>query len=289
MNLQHEAISGSTYSERRYGLNFGWTFAFFLSFVYIGGAGCVPEAPTRTEPPAAEEEQGYVEYGYTVVAEYPHDTDAFTQGLEFHDGYLYEGTGLRGRSSLRKVDLYTGEVLQYHALDNRYFGEGITIFDDRIYQLTWTSNTGFVYDLESFELLDTFSYPTEGWGLTQDGERLIMSDGTDQLYFLNPYTYERIGSIHVHDDYGPVDKINELEFIDGKVYANIWKQDLLVIINPESGQVVGKVHLDGLLTPRERLRVDVLNGIAWDEIEERLFVTGKLWPKLFKIQLVELD
>ena len=253
----------------------------YLSFFF----GCVPEPPVLPEPTPAS----HVEYGYQVVAWYPHDPMAFTQGLDFANGFLYEGTGLRGRSSLRKVDLYTGEVLRILNLDSQYFGEGIVIYEDRIIQLTWTSHIGFVYDIDSFDLIETFSYPTEGWGITHDGEQLIMSDGTATLYFLNPYTFERIGVVEVFDNNGPVVMINELEYINGKVYANIWKTDMVVIIDPDTGEVEGKIYLNGLLTPQERIGVDVLNGIAYDQESDRIFVTGKLWPKLFEIKLVPLN
>ena len=262
-----------------------WLVVILLCIHLLNLPGCVPEPPVLLEPTPPS----YKEYGYQVVAWYPHDPEAFTQGLDFENGFLYEGTGLRGRSSLRKVDLNTGEILQIYNLDNQYFGEGIVIYEDRIIQLTWTSRVGFVYDKNTFELIESFTYPTEGWGITHDGERLIMSDGTATLYFLNPDTFERIGQLDVYDDDGPVVWLNELEYINGKVYANLWKTDEVVIINPDDGEVVGKIFLDGLLTPLERIGVDVLNGIAYDQELDRIFVTGKLWPKLFEIKLVPLD
>jgi glutamine cyclotransferase len=174
-------------------------------------------------------------YTYNIANEYPHDKNAFTQGLVFDNGFLYEGTGLYGNSSLRRVELETGKILQLHALPNQFFGEGITIFDDKIIQLTWQSNKGFVYDKHSFELLQEFSYPTEGWGITHDGSRLIMSDGTANLYFLDPETFEKIGQVEIYDaDTEPVTELNELEYIQGDVYANIWGEEKIAIINPQT-------------------------------------------------------
>jgi glutamine cyclotransferase len=225
-------------------------------------------------------------YTYTIVHTYPHDPGAFTQGLIYENDMLYEGTGLWGRSSLRKVELETGNVLQILALSNQFFGEGITIFDDRIIQLTWQSRTGFVYD-DDFELLQTFKYPTEGWGITHDGTSLIMSDGTSTLYFWDPETFTETNRIAVYDDDGPVVRLNELEYIHGEIYANVWQTDLIARIDPQTGQVVGWIDLEGLLTLEgTNQTVDVLNGIAYDTAGDRLFVTGKLWPKLFEIELV---
>lgn len=226
-------------------------------------------------------------YTYRVVNAYPHDRGAFTQGLVIEDGVLYEGTGLYGRSSLRKVDLDSGEVLQFRPLPEDYFGEGITVIGDRIYQLTWLSNIGFVYHRDSFELLKSFAYPTEGWGLTHDGQHLIMSDGTSRLFFLDPETLSEVRRIQVRDGGNPVVRLNELEYIDGTVYANIWQTDRIVMIDPESGRVTGHIDLSGLLSEEDRSQpVDVLNGIAYDREQGRLYVTGKLWPRLFQIELV---
>jgi glutamine cyclotransferase len=217
---------------------------------------------------------------------YPHDPWAFTQGLVYHDGVLYEGTGLWGSSSLRRVDLETGYVQLKHNLENQYFGEGITLYDDRIFQITWQSGIGFVYDL-SFTELNTVTYPTEGWGLTHDGTRLIMSDGTATLYFRDPDTFDVIGQVQVYDEQGPVVRLNELEYIDGQVYANVWQTDLVAIIDPQTGQVTAWIDLSGLLEPEDyEPQTDVLNGIAYDAAGDRLFVTGKRWPKLFEIELV---
>jgi glutamine cyclotransferase len=226
-------------------------------------------------------------YTYEVVNAYPHDSDAFTEGLAFDNGFLYESTGLYGHSSLRRVSLETGEVLQVRVLPYQYFGEGITIYGDKIIQLTYQSEVGFVYNKESFELLGEFHYPTEGWGITTDGKRLIMSDGTSTLHFLDPETFEEIGHIDVYDKGTPVSGLNELEYVNGELYANVWPTDSIAIIAPESGQVVGWIDLAGLLNPRHLVKpVDVLNGIAYDQQNDRLFVTGKLWPKLFEIKLI---
>ncbi|MFQ5794705.1 MAG: glutaminyl-peptide cyclotransferase [Candidatus Bipolaricaulia bacterium] len=228
-------------------------------------------------------------YTYKVVNTYPHDPNAFTQGLVFEDGVLYEGTGLYGRSTLRRVRLETGDVLQRRRLPARFFGEGVTIYGSKIIQLTWRSNVGFVYDKHSFELLQQFNYPTEGWGITHDGDRLIMSDGTSTLYFWAPETFEEIGRIEVHDDDGPVTRLNELEYVNGEIYANVWQTDRIARIAPQTGQVIGWIELEGLLNPEDLSKpVDVLNGIAYDAKNDRLFVTGKLWPGLFEIQLVSL-
>jgi glutamine cyclotransferase len=226
-------------------------------------------------------------YTYRVANTYPHDRAAFTQGLVFEEGLLYEGTGLRGRSTLRLVELDTGNVLKLYSLPVQLFGEGVTVYGDKIFQLTWQAHIGFVYDKDSFELLQEFEYPTEGWGITHDDQRLIMSDGTSALHFLDPETLEEVGQIEVYDQNGPVTRLNELEYIHGKVYANVWKADRIVMIDPQTGQVTGWVDLTGLLSGGDRVPpVDVLNGIAYDAENERLFVTGKLWPKIFEIELV---
>ena len=229
-------------------------------------------------------------YTYKVVGTYPHDPDAFTQGLVFEDGVFYEGTGLRGRSSLRRVAVKTGEILQLRKLPSHLFGEGATIYGDKIIQLTWQSNVGFVYDKASFELLREFDYPTEGWGITSDGKHLIMSDGTSNLYFLHPETFEEINRIQVYDTDGAVKRLNELEYVEGEIYANIFQTDRIVMIDPKTGQVVGWINLEGLLSMEDhRKPVDVLNGIAYDAENNRLFVTGKLWPKLFEIELISSE
>jgi glutamine cyclotransferase len=226
-------------------------------------------------------------YGYRIINRYPHDPKAFTQGLVFVDGFLWEGTGLRGRSSLRKVDLATGTILQYRNLPAHFFGEGVTVFGNKVIQLTWRAKLGFVYDRDTLQLIKTFHYPTEGWGITHDGEHLITSDGTSILYFLHPETYKEVGRIEVRDLKGPVSNLNELEYVQGLILANVWKTDMIAQISPETGKVVGWIDLRGLLRPEDRVRpVDVLNGIAFDQRNDRLFVTGKLWPKLFEIELI---
>ena len=226
-------------------------------------------------------------YTYRVINTYPHDRKAFTQGLVFDDGILYEGTGLNGRSTLRRVDLESGNVLQMRELPSEFFGEGITLYDDKIIQLTWQSRVGFVYDKSSFELLQKFSYSTEGWGITHDGERLIMSDGTSTLYFLDFQTMDFTGQVEVTEKHGPVTNLNELEYIDGEIYANIWKSERIARISPQTGRVLGWIDMKGLLKPEDlKEPVDVLNGIAYDIQNNRLFVTGKLWPKLFEIEVI---
>lgn len=229
-----------------------------------------------------------VNYTYEVIKVYPHDPNAFTQGLVVEEGVLYEGTGLYGSSTLRRVDLETGNVLKIHLLLEGYFGEGITIFGSKIIQLTWKNNTGFVYDKSSFDLIEEFSYPTEGWGITTDGTYLIMSDGTANLYFLDPETFETIRKVEVRDN-EPVTRLNELEYIEGRVYANIWLTDKIAIIDPDSGLVTGWIDLTGIYTPENISSNDVLNGIAYDEQYNRLFVTGKRWTRLFQIELTTAE
>ena len=226
-------------------------------------------------------------YTYTVVNVYPHDQTAFTQGLVFEDGTLYEGTGLFGQSSLRRVELETGNVTQLYELPDDLFGEGITIFGDKIIQITWQNHAGFVYDKNSFDLLQEFTYSTEGWGITNDGNNLIMSDGTANLYFLDPETFQIIDQIEVIDE-EPITQLNELEYIDGRVYANIWHENKIAIIDPETGQVTGWIDLSGI-NNAENIGENVLNGIAYDQNSERLFVTGKRWSKIFEIKLVPTE
>jgi len=222
---------------------------------------------------------------YEVVRAFPHDPKAFTQGLEFADGFLYEGTGMNGASGIRKVRLETGEVLQIQKLEERYFGEGITLFGDSIVQLTWQAETGFVYDRKTFERRRSFSYTGEGWGLTHDDKRLIMSDGSSSLRFLDPKTFKEIGRVNVTDGGRPVTQLNELELVKGEIYANVWQTERIARISPKSGEVVGWIDMRGLLAPGESSGADVLNGIAYDASTDRLFVTGKWWPKLFEIRV----
>jgi glutamine cyclotransferase len=223
-------------------------------------------------------------YTFSVVNFYPHDRAAFTQGLVIDNGVLYEGTGLNGQSELRRVDLESGAVLQNLALGPEYFGEGVTVWRDQIIQLTWKSRLGFVYDKTSFKLIKSFDYPTEGWGLTHDDTRLIMSDGTSTLSFLDPNTLQITGQITVTAEGRPVINLNELEYVRGEIWANVWHTDRIARIAPATGQVIGWIDLSGLLDSNDRQRpVDVLNGIAYDVEHDRLFVTGKLWPKMFEI------
>lgn len=224
---------------------------------------------------------------YKIVNSFVHDPNAFTQGLVFEDGFLYEGTGLNRKSELRKVELATGNVLLSRKLPDKFFGEGITIYGDRIIQLTYKSRVGFVYDKKTFELLRQFNYQTEGWGLTNDGKNLIMSDGTPMLHFLDPETFAHDHKIMVLDQESPVWGLNELEFIDGQIYANVWPTERIVKIEPQTGRVVGWIDVEGILSPHDQIgQVDVFNGIAYDPVDRRLFVTGKFYPKLYEIELV---
>jgi glutaminyl-peptide cyclotransferase len=229
------------------------------------------------------------EYGYQVIHGYPHDPNAFTQGLEYRAGYLYEGTGLKGHSSLRKEKLETGQVLQEIDIDAQYFGEGITVLNQQIIELTWQSETGFLYDQSNFRRLRTFNYPGEGWGLANDGQNIYMSDGTAQIRIWDPLTLQEKRRITVRDHGQPILNLNELEWVSGEIYANVWQTDRIARISPVDGRVVGWIELAGILTPADRTeQVDVLNGIAYDVLGNRLFVTGKLWPKLFEIKVVPL-
>ena len=224
--------------------------------------------------------------GYRVVRVYSHDPNAFTQGLQYVDGFLYEGTGLNGRSSIRRVKLETGEVLQKRDIAEAYFGEGITVWKTELIQLTWRSNVAFVYDKATFAPRRTFDYKGEGWGLTHDGTNLIMSDGTDELRVLDPETFAERRRIKVTAAGIPLRHLNELEYVNGEILANVWPTDSIARLSPATGRVTGYVDLGGLLTPGERASVDVLNGIAYDAQNDRLFVTGKLWPRLFEIRIV---
>ena len=224
---------------------------------------------------------------YQIIHACPHDAKAFTQGLIYVDGHLYESTGLNGRSSLRMVDLLTGRVLQKYDLPAEYFGEGLTDWGSNLVLLTWKAHKGFVYDRFSFSLLRTFQYEGEGWGLTHDATQLIMSDGTSYLRFLDPKSFRVNKRIHVTDETGrAIENLNELEYIHGEIYANIWQTDRIVRISPRTGKVIGWIDLSGIINKRE---LDgsgaVLNGIAYDSTGDRLFVTGKLWPKLFEIKI----
>lgn len=237
----------------------------------------------------ASAQTGIPEYSYTVVHTYPHDGTAFTEGLFYLNGFLYEGTGIPGKSSIRRVSLETGQVLQKRTLPESYFGEGIVAWKDRLIELTYTAQIGFIYDLKSFTLLSTFHYPGEGWSMTQDGKCIIMDDGTPTLRFWNPETLKEIGRLTVTAEGKPVENINELEWVKGEIYANIWHTDRIARIDPANGKVIGWIDLTGLLPQAAVLTgpegtEQVLNGIAYDPKADRLFVTGKYWPKLFEIR-----
>jgi glutaminyl-peptide cyclotransferase len=224
--------------------------------------------------------------GYQVVHAYPHDQSAFTQGLLYLDGHLYESTGLEGQSSLRMDDLETGKILQFAPLAANYFGEGLAAWGSELIQLTWQNHVAIVYDRFSFRQLRTFDYPGEGWGLTADDKTLILSDGTATLRFLDPATFREVRRVTVKSHGVPVTKLNELEYIHGEIYANIWYSDRIVRISPRDGTVLGFIDLAGLLPASQRANSGaVLNGIAYDSAHDRLFVTGKLWPKIFEIRI----
>lgn len=232
-----------------------------------------------TDPPIRE-------FGYEVVKTFPHDREAFTQGLLYRDGFLFESTGLNGRSSVRKVVLETGAVVQQRSVAAEYFAEGLVDWDNRLIQLTWRSKVGFVYDLATFEPRKTFNYDGEGWGLARDATRIIMSDGSATLRFLDPQTLAETGQLQVTYEGKPLPQLNELEVVNGEIYANVWPTDFIAIIDPDTGRTTGRINLTGLLPAASRTHpVDVLNGIAYDAKGDRLFVTGKLWPTLFEIRL----
>jgi glutamine cyclotransferase len=224
-------------------------------------------------------------YDYEVVNTYPHDTGAFTEGLFYLNGFLYESTGLEHQSSIRKVRFETGEVLQKIDIPAQYFGEGIVNWKQHLVSLTWKTQVGFVYDLATLKTQRRFTYEGEGWALTQDGKRLIMSDGTSELRFLNPDTLQEMGRLRVTRNGEPVRNINELEWVKGQIYANVWQTNVIVIIDPDSGAITGILNLAGLLPPADRAGAQEMNGIAYDAKHDRLFVTGKNWPKLFEIRL----
>jgi glutamine cyclotransferase len=258
------------------------SFALIVLFYY----GCKkedapkpPEQPTVTAPAVPVD-------GYEVVATFPHDKEAFTEGLQYYNGFLYESTGLNGQSHLRKVELATGKVIQNIDLANEYFGEGITILNSKIYQLTYQTQVGFIYDLKSFKLLQQWKYLGEGWSLTNDGTNLIMSNGTEKIQYLDPNTLATVRSIEVTSDGMPVLNVNELEYINGEIWANIWRTDRIIRIDPQTGKVKAWLDMSGLLTSAElQSGVDVLNGIAYDKEHDKIYVTGKNWPKLFEIKI----
>ena len=225
-------------------------------------------------------------YGYRVVRSYPHDRESFTQGLFYDNGFLYEGTGQQAGSYLREVEPATGEVIRQHNLDRSLFGEGIALYNDRIYQVTWQNKVGFIYEKSTFRQLNKIYYQTEGWGLTTVKDRIVMSDGSNVLYFFEPETFTVASSVEVYDNSKKIDMLNELEYINGEIWANIWMSDLIARIDPASGKVLGYIDMKGLLPASDKKPdTDVLNGIAWDKAGGRIFVTGKRWPKLFEIRV----
>lgn len=249
----------------------------FLALVSCSPAsGPSPSTPTAPVTPA---------YSYEVVATYPHDVAAFTEGLLIQDGQLYESTGQEGASWVRKVDLATGQVQQQFDVDPKYFGEGMVIWDDRIITLTWRGQKGYILDRATLQPKGEWTYPGEGWALTRDDKQIYMSDGTSQIRRIDPITLQETGRIDVKLNGRPIDKINELEFIKGEIWANVFETDRIVRIDPASGNVTGIVYLGGILTPEERRKTDVLNGIAYDKATDKVYVTGKYWPKLFEIKI----
>jgi glutamine cyclotransferase len=223
----------------------------------------------------------------TIINIFPHDPESFTQGLVYHQGYLYESAGLYGKSALKKMDIQSGKAIKIVKLGTKYFAEGMAILDNKIYQLTWQNQTGFIYDLMSFRAMGEFSYSGEGWGLTSDGKSLILSNGTEFISYLNPKTYKVIRKIKVQDGDVPVNNLNELEYIRGEIWANVFMEEVIVRISPQTGKVLGWIDLSQLnaLLPRSETR-DVLNGIAYDAEGDRIFITGKFWPKLFEIKII---
>jgi glutamine cyclotransferase len=252
----------------------------FLAFVFctLAFAGAVGGAPPKTQT-------------YKIIHTFPHDPKAFTQGLIYVDGHLYESTGLNGRSTLRMVDLTSGQLLQNYKLPDEYFGEGLTDWGSTLIQLTWIAHKAFVYDRFSFRLLKTLPYEGEGWGLTHDAKQLILSDGTPYLRFLDPESFRVVRKLRVVDEHGkPVENLNELEYIHGEIYANVWQTNDILRISPQSGKVLGRVDLSGIIDESQLYgNGAVLNGIAYDAAGDRLFVTGKLWPKLFEIKVVNRE
>jgi len=229
------------------------------------------------------------QYTYKTVNTYPHNTGFYTQGLEIHEGFLYEGTGENGKSGLYKINFTTGNVLQEYRLDEKYFGEGITILNDKIYQLTYRAQKGFIYNLADFARIDSFQFRSEqGWGLTNDGENLIMSNGTHEIIWLDPENFTEIKRIQVANNQGIINNINELELIDGNLFANVYTTNMIIEIDPETGKVLSEINMEGILNLYQSTedQIDYMNGIAWDAENKRLFVTGKWWPRMFEIELV---
>ncbi len=262
-----------------------FSFALLLPFLFVA---CNNEPETDAADPVSAVPSPAA-LSYSLMNVYPHDTAAFTEGLQFVDGFLYEGTGLEKQSFLRKVELKTGKVLKEHKLSDQFFGEGITVLNNKIYQITYKNKLGFIYNLGDFKQLSTFDYNIDGWGMTNDGTHLIVSDGSNNIYYWNPSTIQEVKRISVQDNYGMKNNINELEFINGFIYANVWQTDEILKIDTATGNVVGRLDMSSLKTNYPELedpeKNKVLNGIAWDSSSNRLFVTGKNWPKLFEIKL----
>jgi glutamine cyclotransferase len=272
--------------------------SLLLLAVFSAGAGCnggagtqtnslpIDAAPPRTPANGNASRAGTPVYGYEVVNTYPHDAQAFTQGLVFDAGALVESTGLEGHSTLRRVELQTGKVVQKVDVPTFYFAEGLTLFGGKLYQLTWKAEKGFVYDPQTFKKTGEFTYEGEGWGLTHDADSLILSDGSNRIRFIDPNTNQVRRTIDIRDDGKPVYELNELEYVKGEIYANVWHDNRVARIDPQTGRVNGWIDFSGLLKPGEVTDEEaVLNGIAYDETGDRLFVTGKLWPKLFEVRL----
>ena len=249
----------------------------------LASFGLLAQAPRPVPPPGSKAPQ----YGYTVVRSFPHDPKAFTQGLEYFDGFLYEGTGQKGSSAVRKVELETGKVVQDTKLHPQYFGEGITIAQGKVFQLTWQDRAGFVYDAKTLKFIRNFSYFGEGWGLTHEPSALVMSDGTSTLRFLEMTRFQERRRMKVMDAGVPIEGLNELEMIRGEIWANVWQTDYIVRISPKEGRVLGWINLKGLPgPPTAKLSSEaVANGIAFDAQKNRIFVTGKLWPRVFEIAI----
>ena len=252
----------------------------------VAGLQCNAGANSSTSGNSTPANAVVAKHSYQIVAAYPHDTGAFTQGLVFADGKLYESTGQEGRSSLREVDLQTGRILKKVDIPEQFFGEGITLLNGKIYQLTWQHQVGFIYNSQTLEKIGEFNYTGQGWGITNDGRSLIISDGSNRLRFLDPDSFRVTKTIAVTDGRTPVNELNELEYVNGEIYANIWHDQRIVTIDPQNGRVTGWIDLTGLLQPGAVQDEEaVLNGIAYDQAGKRLFVTGKLWPQLFEIKL----
>lgn len=261
------------------------TVIFLIVLLLRDGPANQPNAISNANNQSTSDARAQ-QVSYEVVSSYPHDPTSFTQGLVWHDGTLYESTGLKGESKLRRLEFPSGKVLKEINLASEFFGEGLALVDSRLIQLTWQSHKGFVYDLNSFRQLQEFAYDTEGWGLTYDGKNLILSDGSSDLFYLDPQTLKRVRKLAVTMNGKPISELNELEFIEGEIWANVWQTDLIVRIDPSTGHVASFLNLKGILAPSDKTgREDVLNGIAYDPEKKRIFVTGKLWPRIFEIRV----